>query len=185
MFAHGSTTVDNAQYIGFVLSAFALGLVPFTVHYQLLRGFYAFEDTRTPVTINVWIAGSNIALAFVVHELLPDRWVSVALAASYSLSYLVGVGISARKLSRRIGPLGAEVLRAYDRLIVAGVASAVPTLIISELCYQHWGNTITGSMVTVVVGGSALLVSYLVIATRMGISEVADLISTLRARVGR
>ncbi|MFO1533993.1 MAG: lipid II flippase MurJ, partial [Thermoplasmatota archaeon] len=70
-------------------------LVPFTVHYQLLRGFYAFEDTRTPVTINVWIAGSNIALAFGANAVLPDRWVSVALAASYSLSYLVGVGISA------------------------------------------------------------------------------------------
>jgi putative peptidoglycan lipid II flippase len=185
MFAHGNTTVDNAQYIGFVLSAFALGLVPFTVHYQLLRGFYAFEDTRTPVTINVWIAGSNIALAVGANAVLPDRWVCVALAASYSLSYLVGVQISAHKLSRRLGPLGSEVLRAYDRLIVAGVAAAVPTLIISELCYQHWGNSTTGSMVTVVLGGFALLVSYLVVATRMGIAEVADLISTVRARLGR
>jgi len=32
-------------------------------------------------------------------------------------------------------------------------ASAVPTLIISELCYRHWGNSTTGSMVTVVLGG--------------------------------
>jgi len=185
MFAHGSTTVDNAQYIGFVLSAFALGLVPFTVHYQLLRGFYAFEDTRTPVTINVWIAGTNVALAFACNAVLPDRWVAVGLAASYSLSYLVGVGISARKLSRRIGPLGAEVLRAYDRLIVAGVAAAVPTLLISEICYRHWGNSTTGSMVTVVLGGASLLIAYLVIAFRMGISEVADLVSNVRTRLGR
>jgi putative peptidoglycan lipid II flippase len=98
---------------------------------------------------------------------------------------LVGVCISARKLSRRIGPLGSEVLRAYDRLIVAGVGAAVPTLVISELCYRHWGNNTTGSMVTVVAGGLSLIVAYLVIAARMGISEVADLVGTLRARLGR
>jgi putative peptidoglycan lipid II flippase len=68
---------------------------------------------------------------------------------------------------------------------MAGVGAAVPALVISEICYRHWGNSPTGSMVTVVAGGLALLVAYLGIATRMGISEVADLISTLRTRVGR
>jgi len=119
MFAHGSTTVDNAQYIGFVLSAFALGLVPFTVHYQLLRGFYAFEDTRTPVTINVWDRGApTLRWRSPATRCCPDRWVAVGLAASYSLSYLVGVGISARKLSRRHRPArrgSAARLRPVDR----------------------------------------------------------------------
>ena len=63
-----------------MLSAFALGLVPFSVHHQLLRAFYAFEDTRTPVTINVWIAGTNIALAVGCVQVLPARWVVVGLA---------------------------------------------------------------------------------------------------------
>jgi len=57
--------------------------------------------------------------------------------------------------------------------------------LISEICYRHWGNSTTGSMVTVVLGGASLLIAYLVIAFRMGISEVADLVSNVRTRLGR
>jgi putative peptidoglycan lipid II flippase len=184
MFGHGNTSVGNAEYIGFVLSAFALGLVPFSVHHQLLRGFYAFEDTRTPVTINVWIAGTNIVLAAGCALLLPAQWVAVGLAVSYSLSYLVGVVLSSRRLARRIGPLGGSVRATYDRLILASVGAAVPALLIGEVSYRHWGSGNQGSLVAVVGGGAVMLVTYLVLAIRMDIREVTDLLKMLRSRLG-
>jgi putative peptidoglycan lipid II flippase len=183
MFGHGNTSVDQAEFMGFVLSAFALGLVPFTVHNQLLRGFYAFEDTRTPVTINVWIAATNIVMAIACALLLPAQWVAIGLAISYSLSYMVGVALSSRRLARRIGPLGESVRATYDRLILASVAAAVPALVICELAYRHWGSGNRGSLVTVVGGGAAMLVAFLVIAARMGIREVTDLLGMLRSRL--
>ncbi|NED79622.1 murein biosynthesis integral membrane protein MurJ, partial [Streptomyces sp. SID11233] len=39
---------EGARGIGFVLMAFGLGLIPYSVQYVVLRGFYAYEDTRTP-----------------------------------------------------------------------------------------------------------------------------------------
>jgi len=108
MYAHGHTSTAEAEYIGYALSAFALGLIPFSAHHQLLRAFYAFEDTRTPVTINVWIAAANILLALGCAWLLPTRWVVVGLAASYSLSYALGAVVSAHRIRKRIGSLDAH-----------------------------------------------------------------------------
>jgi putative peptidoglycan lipid II flippase len=185
MFGHGNTSVDNAEFIGFVLSAFALGLVPFTVHHQLLRGFYAFEDTRTPVTINVWIAATNIVLAIGCAVLLPARWVAVGLAVGYSVSYMVGVALSSRRLARRIGPVDPSVRVTYNRLIIASVGAAVPALVIGELAYRQWGTGNRGSLVTLVGGGLAMLIAYLVIAVFMEIREVIRPIDKLLNRLGR
>ncbi|HUR75838.1 MAG TPA: murein biosynthesis integral membrane protein MurJ [Sporichthya sp.] len=181
-FGHGNTSVANAEYIGYVLAGFALALVPFSVHHQLLRGFYAFSDTRTPVTINVWIAATNIALALGCVALLPARWVAVGLAVSYAISYAVGVALSARRLARYLGPLDSDVLRTYDRMLVASVLAAVPAVVISEIAYRLWGTGSTAAAVTVIGGGGAMLVSYLVLTTRMRIAEVTQLLGPVLRR---
>jgi putative peptidoglycan lipid II flippase len=182
---YGKTSVADAQFIGFVLSAFALGLVPFSVHHQLLRAFFAFEDTRTPVTINVWIAAANIGLAIGCAQILPARWVVVGLAASYSLSYLLGVGLCARRLAKRIGPMPGDVLRTYDRLVLAAAIAAVPALILSEIGFDVWGPGTAGSLFGVLAGGLALAVTYVLVAAKLGIGEVTDVLAMVRRRVGR
>lgn len=185
MFGHGRTSVADAEFIGYVLSAFALGLVPFSVHHQLLRGFYAFSDTRTPVTINIWIAACNIALAAGCALLLPARWVVVGLAASYSLSYALGAAISARRLRRYLGPLEGHVVRTYDRLLQAAILAAVPALVVGEIAYRVWGTGSTGAAVTVFGGGAVMLAAYLAIATRMHVAEVTQLLAPVRQRTRR
>lgn len=184
-FARGNTSVADAEFIGYVLSAFALGLIPFSVHHQLLRGFYALEDTRTPVTINVWIAATNIVLAVGCVLALPARWVTVGLAASYALSYTLGVAVCAQRLRARIGRLGPEVGRCYDRLMIAGVLAAIPALAVGELAFRQWGPGMTTAVVTVGVGGSLMLGCFLAVAARLRITEVTELVSTVLGRAGR
>ncbi len=45
---NGGAAAHSSTAVGYMLSAFALGLIPYSVQYVLLRGFYAYEDTRTP-----------------------------------------------------------------------------------------------------------------------------------------
>jgi putative peptidoglycan lipid II flippase len=181
-FGHGNTSVANAEYIGYVLAAFALALVPFSLHHQLLRGFYAFSDTRTPVTINIWIAGANIVLALACVEFLPARWVAVGLAVSYAASYAVGVGLSAHRLRRYLGPLDGGVLRTYDKLLLSSLVAAVPAVAISEIAYRIWGTGTTEAAVTVFAGGGAMLFTYLALATRMRVPEVFQLLGPVLRR---
>ena len=79
------------HFVAWTMMAFAIGLVPYTIQYLYLRGFYALEDTRTPFLLQVVISGLNTALA--IGFMLAGQNVNTVaprLALAYSLSYLVG-----------------------------------------------------------------------------------------------
>jgi putative peptidoglycan lipid II flippase len=186
MYAHGHTSVGEAEYIGYTLSAFALGLIPFSAHHQMLRAFYAFEDTRTPVTMNVWIAAANIGLALGCAWLLPTRWVVVGLAASYSLSYTLGAILSWHRIHRRIGSLGTHhVVRTYNRLVMASVIASIPAVVATLVATLTLGSGLLGSAVTIGAGGVLMLATFLLLASRLHIDELTSLVATIRARLRR
>jgi putative peptidoglycan lipid II flippase len=186
MYAHGHTSVAEAEYVGYTLSAFALGLIPFSAHHQMLRVFYAFEDTRTPVSINVWIAGANMALAAACAWLLPLRWVVVGLAASYSLSYVLGAVLSWHRIRSRVGSLGTHhVMRTYNRLVVASVVAALPAIVASVVVTATLGSGVLGSAVTILGGGLLMLATFLLVASRLHINELTTLVRAATARLRR
>lgn len=100
---------EGARGIGYVLMAFGPGLIPFSVQYVVLRGFYAYEDTRTPFYNTVIVAVVNAAASGACFALLPPRWAVAGMAASYGLAYAVGVGTAwqpaAQAAGRRSGRL--------------------------------------------------------------------------------
>ncbi len=79
--------------IALTLTAFAIGLIPFTIQYLCLRGFYALEDTRTPFFIQLLIAGVNCGLALLfVLPIGRPQWIAVGLALAYALAYVSASG---------------------------------------------------------------------------------------------
>ncbi|RZD66802.1 murein biosynthesis integral membrane protein MurJ [Streptomyces albidoflavus] len=126
LFAHGAADADSVRPLGQMLQAFGPGLIAFSAQYLLLRGFYAYEDTRTPFFMAAWIAGVDIALASACHLLLPARWAVVGMAGAYTLSYLAGLALTARLLRRRLGGrIGTGGLgRAYGKVLCAAVPAA-------------------------------------------------------------
>ncbi|RZD65881.1 murein biosynthesis integral membrane protein MurJ [Streptomyces albidoflavus] len=126
LFAHGAADADSVRPLGQMLQAFGPGLIAFSAQYLLLRGFYAFEDTRTPFFMAAWVAGVDIALASACHLLLPARWAVVGMAGAYTLSYLAGLALTARLLRRRLGGrIGTGGLgRAYGKVLCAAVPAA-------------------------------------------------------------
>ena len=54
------------------LALFGIGLVFFTVHYLMLRGFYALERTRTVFWIQCAVSATNIVVALVLVGLAAD-----------------------------------------------------------------------------------------------------------------
>jgi hypothetical protein len=102
VFAHGAAHPASVVPLGQMLQALGLGLIPFSAQYMLLRGFYAFEDTRTPFWMAVWISTANIALATACHLLMPPRRAVTGLAGAYAASYTIGLLITAMLLQRRL-----------------------------------------------------------------------------------
>lgn len=179
-FGHGANA-ETWSFIGWTLMAFASGLVPFTIQYVYLRGFYALEDTRTPFFLQVGIAATNIALAFVVMALSSDPGtVAPRLALAYAGSYLVGALLTHRLLSRRLPALGAtELLRLMTQLFLAVLPGAVVAGLITWFTREASpGVTAVAFLGCVAVAGA----SFFVIARRLHIPEANQILTVLRRR---
>ncbi|WP_225793606.1 murein biosynthesis integral membrane protein MurJ [Streptomyces aculeolatus] len=179
---------DAASSIGYVLMAFGLGLIPFSVQYVVLRGFYAYEDTRTPfyntlIVAAVFAAGS--AIAFV---LLPDRHAVIGMAATYGVAYTVGVGVAWRRLKQRMGTNdldGAHVVRTYARLVGASIPAALGGGAAAWAVTDKLGSGVTGSLAALVAGSVVLGAIFYVAARRMRIQELNAMMGMVRGRLGR
>ena len=93
----------NTVAIGQTMQAFSIAMVAFTVHYLMLRGFYANEDTRTPFLIQIVISVVNIVTAIVLTSLVDPYRVAMMLALSYGIAYVVGSVLSVSLLARKVG----------------------------------------------------------------------------------
>ncbi|MFH8258070.1 murein biosynthesis integral membrane protein MurJ [Streptomyces roseolus] len=184
---YASSGVEAAQGMGFILMAFGLGLIPYSVQYVVLRGFYAYEDTRTPFYNTVIVAAVNAAASALCYVLLPAQWAVVGMAASYGLAYAVGVGIAWRRLRNRLGGDldGAHVMRTYARLCMASLPAAVLSGAVGFGLLKLLGEGALGSLVALVVGGAVLLGAFFVAARRMRITELNTLVGMVRGRLGR
>ncbi|MFE7069489.1 murein biosynthesis integral membrane protein MurJ [Streptomyces sp. NPDC057620] len=183
----GASGTSEATNMGFMLMAFGIGLIPYSVQYVVLRAFYAYEDTRTPFYNTVIVAIVNASASALCFLLLPPRWAVAGMAASYGLAYAIGVGVAWRRLSKRLGGDldGGRVLRTYARLAIAAVPAA---LLSGAACYgisKSLGQGAGGSLIALVVGGVVLLGVFFVAARRMRIEELNGMVGMVRGRLGR
>ncbi|MER5742844.1 murein biosynthesis integral membrane protein MurJ [Streptomyces sp. NPDC002225] len=184
---YASAGTEAARSMGFILMAFGLGLIPYSVQYVVLRGFYAYEDTRTPFYNTVIVAAVNAAVSALCYVVLPARWAVVGMAAAYGLAYAVGVGVAWRRLRNRLGGDldGAHVVRTYARLCLAAVPAAVLGGGAGFAVLAGLGDGALGSLAALIFGGAVLLGVFFVAAKRMRIEEINGMVGMVRGRLGR
>ncbi|MFJ1748910.1 murein biosynthesis integral membrane protein MurJ [Streptomyces sp. NPDC088116] len=182
-----SSGLESARSMGFILMAFALGLIPYSIQYVVLRGFYAYEDTRTPFYNTVIVAAVNAAASAVCYVVLPPRWAVVGMAASYGLAYAVGVGVAWRRLKNRLGGDldGGRVLRTYARLCLASVPGALAAGAVAYVVLDRLGSGALGAVAALIGGGIVLLGVFFVAAKKMRIEEMNAMVGMVRGRLGR
>ncbi len=186
MFSSGSGA-EGATNIGFILMAFGLGLIPFSAQYVILRGFYAYEDTRTPFYNTLIVSAVFAAAAALSYFVLPARWAVAGMAASYGLGYAVGVGVAWSRLRTRLGGDldGSHVIRTYARLVGACIPAALIGGAVAYGIGQVLGNAVIGSLASLVGGGLILIVVFYIAAKRMRIEELTAMVGMVRGRLGR
>jgi putative peptidoglycan lipid II flippase len=126
IFGFGAGAGAASTYAGLVVMAFAVGLLPFSLFYVLLRGWYSLEDTRTPffltVAYNILMVGFSLPLFYFASV----EFKVTALALGYSLAYWLTFGLAWYVLSRRLGHLqGRQTAWVLARLLIAGLGAAL------------------------------------------------------------
>jgi putative peptidoglycan lipid II flippase len=187
MFEHGATNATMARNLGYMLMAFGLGLVPFSAQYLMLRGFYAFEDTKTPFIITAWISAINSGLSLGAYWLLHStKWAVTGMCIGYVIAYAVGMVMTGARLSRKLSGMDASrVVRTHAKL---GAASALAALVGGPVAFEITRlvpGPLLGSTVSLVVGGGLFAGLFLLASRKMRIEEVDSLLGTVRARFGR
>ena len=129
--------IQDSRYIGFVLAALSFGLVAFSINLILIRGFNAFEDTRTQV-ISIFIINLiSVGLSYLFLNLLQNQWVTIGLGVAFSVSYLVGLFITLGLLKKHTGTIKVrEFLGQHLRLLGAAIAVMAPLFALTE--YLTW-----------------------------------------------
>jgi putative peptidoglycan lipid II flippase len=175
---------NDGIYIGYVLSALSLGLVAFSINLVLIRGFNAFEDTRTQVWSILIINIISVGLSYLFLAVLPSDWVTVGLGFAFSVSYLIGLFITLRLLKKHTGTIHVrEFIGQHGRLLLAALIAMLPIFAISQ--YFGWVGSDQSSLIRVsellfVIVAGAL--GYFFAAKALRISEVSGITALILRR---
>jgi putative peptidoglycan lipid II flippase len=182
-----SSSGEGALTIGYILMAFGLGLIPFSVQYIVLRGFYAYEDTRTPFYNTVIVAACNAVAAAACYFVLPARWAVVGMAAGYGLAYTIGVGVAVKRLRKRLGGDidGKRVVRTYSRLFGACIPAAAGAGAVVYGVSHSLGHGAAASLLSLLLGAVVLGGIFFIAAKRMRVEELTAMVGMVRGRLGR
>ena len=189
LFGYGAATPEQASLMGEIVSMFMIGLLPFTLFYVLLRGYYAMEDTRTPFYITVGLSAFWLITVVPLFEIAPAGGAQVAMIAlTYSLSYWVGLAVAWVLLARRVGGLSSgRTIRSLLRIGVAGLISLGLMLGTHVILGRTFSAQLPGDKLAVllilVVVGAVGAVSYWAVAWVLRIKEVAAVTNLVRRKV--
>jgi putative peptidoglycan lipid II flippase len=174
----------NAGVVGLTVAAFAPAMVAFAVHYVMLRGYYAMENTRTPFFIQLAVATTNIAAAIGFTRLADPRHVPVALAFAFGLSYVVGATLSATLLRASAPVIDAHLRRFALRL--GGALLATAGVMVSALAAIHAAgiptDTPARALGVVALVGPLGAGTYLLASRLVGLTELAGVLAAVRRR---
>ncbi|MEZ5093575.1 murein biosynthesis integral membrane protein MurJ [Nocardioides sp.] len=187
IFNHGAGAPNFALYAP-TLTLFGFALVFFTVHYLMLRGFYALERTRTVFFIQCGVAATNILAAWLLVRGVSPEGTSPALVVAYAASYAVGSALSYLVLRRVVGGLGGRgLLRFAVRAVVAVAGATAIAAVVSWLLHGWLGGSPAWPVATAILlaaGGLGGL-AYLLLARLLRLTEVTEVLDTLGGRLWR
>lgn len=183
LFSYFRTSDKDARYIGYVLAAFAVGLIGYSIFQLMLRVFYALQDTRTPALIAVVRVAVMGALDVAAFLLLPPGWVVAGMALAFSLSYYVAAAVSGALLRRRLGGIdGRRISDTLARLLAATLPSGGFAYVVATGVTETLGPGAVTSFVAILLAVAVGGALYFLIAVRLGVREVHTLTDLLRRR---
>jgi putative peptidoglycan lipid II flippase len=195
-FGFGAGSGISSTYTGLVVIAFAVGLLPFSLFYVLLRGWYAVEDTRTPFVLSVLYNVLMVGLSLPLFMAAVVELKVTALALGYALAYWITFFVAWFMLSQSLGHL--EVRRTawvLARLLVAGGGALIVGLATNvwftgmvsrvrdeTIAYGFVGYPLL-ALAAAAVSGAAAIIVYVVLARLLRVSEITQAWRMLAVKV--
>ncbi|CAA9389636.1 MAG: Proposed peptidoglycan lipid II flippase MurJ [uncultured Nocardioides sp.] len=187
LYNHGGDGEVKARAFAPALAVFGAALPFFTVHYVMLRGFYALEQTRKVFVIQCGLSLTNVVVATVLVQARPPVETAPMLALGYLVSYAVGAVVSYLVLRRTVGGLDTRgLLRFLARMAVALAAGAAAAVLV-VWALAGLGETLPPLVALARGAVAGLTGAAVVVATArlLHVEEVTSLLDTVAGRLQR
>jgi len=168
---------QSAEYIGRVLAAMSLGLIPLSINLVLIRGLNAFENTKYQVISNLVINLVALTISTWAFLNLDVVDITVGLGVALAISYWVGIVCTYYLLRRYSGPLNiTSLLLFHSKVALIALTSCLAiSSLLSRLDLE--GNLF--SLLIVLLSTFAL---YLAIGRVFKVSEISQVLKVLLRR---
>ncbi|MHA7244364.1 murein biosynthesis integral membrane protein MurJ [Paeniglutamicibacter antarcticus] len=189
LFAGSSpTSMLQGAAIGQLLLLTSLGLPFKSIHFFMIRVFFAEEDTKTPMLIQTVIAVSTVVLAFTAVQVLPTTDIARAVALIYGATNVLAAVIAHFLIVRRYGDYGTtRVLNSYLRIgVMATLSGAVGVGVLWLLGGYNWGfawSSIGTAMISIAIVGAVMAVVYIILLKLIRSEELDSFLGPLARRI--
>ena len=181
----GSSAADSRQ-IGLVLAGFAFGLIPFSTMPLLLRGFYAYEDTKSPVIINLFATGAMMVLAVAAEFLVPFQYVTIVLAVILGISNVIGTILAIRTLEKKVGLFPkSSLLLTHIKLLTLSLIAIAPGYLLFAVVKSWAGRGLIGNFTALAIGGIVFGLTYIYGGRIAKVEEITKLYRQILSRFRR
>ncbi|MCL2465248.1 MAG: murein biosynthesis integral membrane protein MurJ, partial [Micrococcales bacterium] len=117
---------DEIAAVGGVVIAMVIGLPAFGAWSMFQRVYYAYEDARAMVPVQIVMAVVVVVGTLLARAVVPPRWWVAGAGLAMSISYLIGALLAVPAMRRRIDSIdGPRVVRVHVQAAVAAVVSIV------------------------------------------------------------
>ncbi|HET8595424.1 MAG TPA: murein biosynthesis integral membrane protein MurJ [Intrasporangium sp.] len=178
---------------GYALTIMALGIIPFGIDLLCYRTFFALDDGRAPLVMQVVLTAVT-ALAGGLTYLVPPQWALGIVAAGMTVGNVLSSGTGLFLLRRRLGALGlSRVLVSTSRIglaalaaaLLGGGAFAVVSPIVGDLADMSAWQRVFGNTLVLALSGLVFAVVYLAAAAALHVPEVRELTALVRRKAVR
>lgn len=172
----GETGAAGAELVRVTLVGFAPGLLGYGLFYFLTRILYALDDTRTPAIVHGAVVALGVVAMIVSSRLANGAAQIGALAWSHTATYLLGAGVLAVVVHRRLEPRP-QVARVVE---VGVLAATVAGVLMAQVAGRVPGTGRPGALAAVAVAGGAGVVAYLLVQLLPGGTRISAVVRLLR-----
>lgn len=183
-----ATAAASGVAIGQLLVLLALGMPFRSAHIYLMRLFYADENARIPMIVQVGTAACTLVIAYIGGLLIPTWTMAYLIVAVFTVLHVAQFVAAHLLVCRRYGDYGSgQVLDTYLRTGVAAVVSGVAGGLVLWLMGGYsggfpWSSIINALLSCAVVGG-VMAVVYLLLLRAMRLPELTAFLGPLARRI--
>ena len=142
LFQYGQMQAADISMASYSLMAYSLGLLAFMLIKVLATGYFAREDTKTPVKIGIIAMVANMLLNLVFVLIFHFYWQigHVGLALATSGSALLNAALLYRGLRSQGHIQSLGILKGYLLQVSIGLILMVIVLLVGNLYWTDWSN---------------------------------------------